>query len=754
MLTGRYAWRTNVPHLVVGSEWTANPMNDAQRKTMANMLKSVGYDTQAVGKWHLGVKMYDQSGNVFNVIRNPPLQSDFDQVRWPTTANPNPSGPALAFGPNDAGFDYYFGALHNNDFEPQSIRAFFEDRDVVGTLTWNNGPVATDWDATKVGEIQGNRALDLIDEHAAGSPGSVNPLFMWYAPHAPHSPYLPPATMNIQGHNYSVAGQSIYTNNTVSANAAERARADLVLQNDMILGEMLDKLESTIDPRTGAPMIDNTLLIFTSDNGAGVKTAYSTGGLRDKKRAVTEGGHRVPFVAAWPGKISAGAVSDQLFGLNDIYATVAALTGAQLTPYEAEDSENILPALLGDAGFQRPGFPIMHDDSMVNAIEEIPDGAALAIRSGNYKLILGPALVNKPAQPEGAAGQAIPVAFYDLSVDLGETNNLLNNPAYAGQIEALSRHALSYRNRGFSRSTIQHTYGPMFRTDGGTDLNNGINGALGFEFTVGDAPIALTRLGMWDDDAADFAFQETNVSNPDGDTGGTPDGLARNHWLRLFDKATGQVMASVQITNANSVIEGEFRYTNLAAPLILYAGQEYALTMSTQVGDGDFYHSSIPVSGTSPITSSLVGDFQPRISSADGTYPTLRPGGAPATGDITESIYEERLFLGPTATIVPIPPQFADFNSDGRVDGADFLILQRGIGLSGATRAQGDADGNGLVNGLDLSLWRAVAVTQFGLTVEHLATIPEPSAWAHIGIATLLCQRAGRRVRTTIASRH
>jgi hypothetical protein len=462
----------------------------------------------------------------------------------------------------------------------------------------------------------------------------------------------------------------------------------------------------------------------------------------------------VPFVAAWPGKISAGAVSDQLFGLNDIYATVAALTGAQLTPYEAEDSENILPALLGDAGFQRPGFPIMHDDSMVNAIEEIPDGAALAIRSGNYKLILGPALVNKPAQPEGAAGQAIPVAFYDLSVDLGETNNLLNNPAYAGQIEALSRHALSYRNRGFSRSTIQHTYGPMFRTDGGTDLNNGINGALGFEFTVGDAPIALTRLGMWDDDAADFAFQETNVSNPDGDTGGTPDGLARNHWLRLFDKATGQVMASVQITNANSVIEGEFRYTNLAAPLILYAGQEYALTMSTQVGDGDFYHSSIPVSGTSPITSSLVGDFQPRISSADGTYPTLRPGGAPATGDITESIYEERLFLGPTATIVPIPPQFADFNSDGRVDGADFLILQRGIGLSGATRAQGDADGNGLVNGLDLSLWRAVAVTQFGLTVEHLATIPEPSAWAHIGIATLLCQRAGRRVRTTIASRH
>jgi len=748
LLTGRYASRTNVPHLVVGSSWTANPMIDAQRETMATMLKRAGYDTMAVGKWHLGVKTYDLSGNVTTTIRNPPLLSDFEQVRWPTVSNPNVTGPTLAFGPNDNGFDYYFGGIHNNDPEPQSVRAFFENRNVLGTLTWSNGPMATDWDAAKVGEIQGNRTLDLIGDYINTAPESANPLFMYYAPHANHSPHVPPVTMTIQGTTYQVAGQSRYTDGTTGG-AAARNRNDLVLQNDIILGELLNKLENSTDPRTGGRMIDNTLIIFTSDNGADVKTAVSTGGLRDKKRAVTEGGHRVPFIAAWPGMIPQGAVSDQLFGLNDLYASFASLTGVSLSPYEAEDSENILPALFGQQNFVRPGYAVMHDDSMVNAISEIPDGAALAIRSGSYKLIVHPSLVDAPAQAASISGQAIPVALYDLSVDIGETNNLVSNPAYAGVVEQLRLQVLKYNNQGFSRSTIQHQFGPMFATDGGTDRNNGYNGSLGYEFTVGSAPVAITRLGMWDDAADDFAFQETNNLNPDGDTVGIPDGLAKPHWIRLFDKTTGQQIAGLQLTNANSVVEGEFRYANLNSAVVLHAGHQYALTMSTQVGDGDFYHSPLPNTGTTPIPSSLVGGFMPRLSPSDGAYPTLRPGGVLPTGDPTESKYEHTLYLGPTATVSQIPLEFVDFNGDGRADGGDFLIWQVGFGLAGATRQQGDADGNGVVDGRDLNLLLTVASYQASLS-GSLAGVPEPASWTVAAAGCMMLGVCRKRLRKVV----
>ncbi len=94
-------------------------------------------------------------------------------------------------------------------------------------------------------------------------------------------------------------------------------------------------------------MRESTLVIFTSDNGSD-RGGVASAGLRDRKQSLYEGGHRVPFIVAWPGGgVPAGAVSSANFGQVDLYASFAGLLGHAMGPDEAEDSENVLPALLG-----------------------------------------------------------------------------------------------------------------------------------------------------------------------------------------------------------------------------------------------------------------------------------------------------------------------------------------------------------------------------------------------------------------------
>jgi hypothetical protein len=277
---------------------------------------------------------------------------------------------------------------------------------------------------------------------------------------------------------------------------------------------------------------------------------------------------------------------------------------------------------------------------------------------------------------------------------------------------------------------------------------NSITGAVGYEFTVGASPALITRLGLWDDGAGDVINQETTQFNQDGDTVGLPDGLAANHTVRLFDKTTGVAIASMQVTNANSTVEGEFRYVNLPNALTLYAGREYALTMSTTTSDGDLFHSSVPFSGMAPVYSSLLTDFEARRANTAGAYPSLLPDGTTATGAAAEEIYEHRFFVGPTATLASIPVFMADFDSDGDADGRDFLIWQRGLGMANPTRANGDADLDGVVGALDLQLWRAAFATSSALLAAGGA-VPEPSSAACgcAAIAAFVAKRQrGRRL--------
>jgi arylsulfatase A-like enzyme len=311
LLTGRYAWRTRLQRNVIGP--FAPPLIDANRLTVAELLRRHGYATACVGKWHLGWGWPAPVGGA----------RDFTQ--------PVPDGPTTR------GFDRYFGTDVPN-YPPYCF--LDNDRTVgipgeaapVGRDSFNiAGPMVPGW---KLGDVLPGlekRAVETVEAFAKGG----KPFFLYLPLTSPHFPVVP--TPAVRGR--STAG----------------AYGDFVVQTDNVVGAVLDALQ-----RTGAAA--NTLVILTSDNGPEITGevdpgAYdrlrqfghaSMGPLRGSKRDAWEGGHRVPFVARWPGQIRAGTTSDETVCHVDLMATAAALLGARLPADAGVDSVNILPALRGE----------------------------------------------------------------------------------------------------------------------------------------------------------------------------------------------------------------------------------------------------------------------------------------------------------------------------------------------------------------------------------------------------------------------
>ena len=198
------------------------------------------------------------------------------------------------------------------------------------------------------------------------------------------------------------------------------------------------------DPRRpGKKLLGNTLVIFTSDNGAEKNSNIATGPFRSNKGSCYEGGHRVPFIAAWP----AGGVGDgdattpsqsnaSIIGLTDMYATFAAMAGATLPDLAkgekgAEDSTNVLPALQGKT--LRNRSPLFFNDHK----EAKADPAVAAMRVENWKLFFDASLLRE--------GQAQPVELFDLTKDPIEEHNLIRNPKHQHLVRKLALTALRYR---------------------------------------------------------------------------------------------------------------------------------------------------------------------------------------------------------------------------------------------------------------------------------------------------------------------
>lgn len=384
ILTGRYNWRTRLQSGVLGG--FSPPLIDASRLTVPKFLKQHGYHTACIGKWHLGMTMPAKKGAQF-----------LDKIEDGNDDRFN-AQQRIGDGPTTRGFDYYFGISASLDMPPF---AFIENdhftQAPTATKKWiRSGPAAPDFEALDVLPTLARKAADYIGARAADAKNG-KPFFLYLPLTSPHTPIVPTQAWQEQ------SGLNAY--------------ADFVMQTDAALGQVLAALEKN-------GLVEHTLVMFTSDNGCSPaakveelerKGHFPSWRLRGYKADIFDGGHRIPFIARWPGKIKAGTQCVQLACLTDLMATCADIVGAKLPDNAGEDSVSLLPALLGTATASLREVVVHH------SVE-----GRFAIRQGAWKLELCAGSGGWSQPKEGAARkQNLPrVQLYDMTQDIGERMNL------------------------------------------------------------------------------------------------------------------------------------------------------------------------------------------------------------------------------------------------------------------------------------------------------------------------------------------
>lgn len=354
LLTGRYPSR--IGQFDVLSSFSG-PIIPPRRLTVGSLLKQHGYRTACIGKWHLGMEWADD-------------QDRTEQDRRPVSVA---IGTRVRSGPNAVGFDEFWGFTHSANMG----------------MIFENDRVAALVDDVEVQPLLARKATGFIDAAArAGDP------FLLYLPLSP--PHGPHATAP------EFVGKSGVTRDRQGGNYG-----DWLFQGDWVLGQVVEALH-----RNG--VAGNTLVLVTSDNGAPKRT-YPP--LRGSKASIYEGGHRVPLIAWWPGRIRPGTVCDETVCLNDVLATCADLLGVRLPADAGEDSVSLLPLL------RDPRSGPVREATIHQAVKGI-----LAIRSGGWKMIF---LADGKRE------------LYDLASDVGETRDVLaDHPAVAERLATLMRKQL------------------------------------------------------------------------------------------------------------------------------------------------------------------------------------------------------------------------------------------------------------------------------------------------------------------------
>ena len=389
VMTGRYCWRTSLRHGVLG---TKSPLLiETTRPTIASLLKSVGYRTAAIGKWHLG---YGTS------------QTDYTKPLNP--------------GPLDIGFDYHFGVPQNHG---DATGIYVRYRKVVGLRSNHVEPFGK----TPYGrQFYGFDAPHRVDENVMneltteavewlGKQNAEAPFFLYFAPVAIHFPYTPSHITK------GSSGTGLY--------------GDWIHELDLSVGRITDALD-----RLG--FADDTLLIFCSDNGGVLLTegdrpeaeAYRAGlrvngKWRGRKHSIYEG---------WPGKVPAGTVSEKTISLVDMFATVAVVVGKSLPSAKeaAEDSFNVLPAFLG-----RSSPDPLRPSMIVHSVD-----GNFAIREGPWKYIEGKA---SPTVKRVSRADELGAQLYNIQDDPAEQENLIGaHPEIAKRLADLLE---THRDRRTSR---------------------------------------------------------------------------------------------------------------------------------------------------------------------------------------------------------------------------------------------------------------------------------------------------------------
>ncbi len=410
LLTGRYNWRSSLKFAVLYG--TDEPLVEKGRMTLGSLFKNNGYKTACVGKWHLGMEW----------AQNPdPKPDDFDidpeeyehsvNATGPRHLNPSIEGlkidytKPLPYSPNKYGFDYFFGLPSSLDQPPfvyiENDRILTPPTSISGIYNlnrmgpgqeqlWERGLIAPGFDHTQVVPDMQQKVIDLIDEYSEGE----EPFFIYYPTPAVHGPLLPLEQF------VGKSGIGVY--------------GDMVLQVDAMVGEIMAKLDEK-------GIADNTVFIFTSDNGCSAiadyralqeKGHYPSYIFRGEKTDIYEGGHRVPTIIRYPDAVQGGTVCEQTVCHVDFFRTFAEMLKYEVPDDAAEDSVSNLPLWNGENEAVRES--VIYSSGM----------GYFAIQEKNWKLELctatgglGPAaMLEKPGVFQ----------LYDMAADVREQKNVID----------------------------------------------------------------------------------------------------------------------------------------------------------------------------------------------------------------------------------------------------------------------------------------------------------------------------------------
>ena len=398
LLTGQFAFRKKGTGILPGN---ANLIIDHDELTVAQMLQDAGYKTAVVGKWHLGLGNGDIDWN--QEIRPGPLEIGFDYAfLMPATGDRVPcvyfqNRQVLGLNPDDP-LAIRFGAPLGDEptgkTHPHLLRlkpSHGHNQTIVNGISrigYMTGGHSARWTDEDIADRFVEKAQQFIVKNQDET------FFLFFSTHDIHVPRVPHAR---------------FVGRTDMG-----PRGDTIVQIDWCVGQLVDTLKQ-------CGVHDETLIIFTSDNGPVIDDGYQddavarlgahrpSGPLRGGKYSAFEAGTRVPFIVHWPGKIQPGT-SAALVGQVDLLASFAALTGQSLPT--VTDSENVLPALLGQTVQGREFL--------------VQQSRTLALRHNRWKYITprqGPK-INKNTNTE--LGLDPQPQLYDLAHDLGETTNVID----------------------------------------------------------------------------------------------------------------------------------------------------------------------------------------------------------------------------------------------------------------------------------------------------------------------------------------
>lgn len=420
MMTGKNNYRSYAPWGVWGS-FRENAIRD-QEPTLANVVKSQGYSTGFVGKWHLGGDFKFKDKDRVYRGTDEGLITNVDLTKM------------TGGGPNNLGFDYSFmlpdgiqGPLYlayeNQQWfplQPQSKITHLNNESVINKKIISDkgdGMGDSHWRTSAIGDLLSAKAAEFIKRQ------NKQPFLLYYASPMAHLPHIPPVKFD----NLKVKGET------------PSDHLDMIFELDLQVGRIVNALKES-------NIYNDTLIIFTSDNGGLVYRVPGTlesghqpsGIFRGSKNTPHEGGHRVPFIASWPAKMGHKMTSNEMLNdspvlVQDILATIAEAAGNELSRDQAPDSKSFLSLIIKQKNnsYKRRNYLMLQAGSQNQVM----------FQHGDWKLIIN---------SDHKLSHFTPVALFNLADNEVENEafNLINDKRYQAQVEQMLAQYLKIRQSG------------------------------------------------------------------------------------------------------------------------------------------------------------------------------------------------------------------------------------------------------------------------------------------------------------------